>query len=69
MTACCIYIAINWIKYFFFIFSHGIEMQTFLKFYLHSSTLLARIGSNHIAESMMTFNTNYKDVGLFGVMP
>lgn len=42
-------------------------MKTFLKFYLHSSTLLARIGSNDIAESMMTFNTNYKDVGLFGV--
>ncbi|KAK1387104.1 Mitochondrial processing peptidase, beta subunit, and related enzymes (Insulinase superfamily) [Heracleum sosnowskyi] len=32
-----------------------------------SSTLLARIGSNQLAQSMGAFNTNYKDSGLFGV--
>ncbi|KAK1387096.1 Mitochondrial processing peptidase, beta subunit, and related enzymes (Insulinase superfamily) [Heracleum sosnowskyi] len=34
---------------------------------LLSSTLLARLGSEGIAENMTIFNTNYKDVGLFGV--
>ncbi|XP_047314758.1 probable mitochondrial-processing peptidase subunit beta, mitochondrial [Impatiens glandulifera] len=31
------------------------------------SDLAQRIGINEIAESMMAFNTNYKDTGLFGV--
>ncbi|GMH15700.1 hypothetical protein Nepgr_017541 [Nepenthes gracilis] len=31
------------------------------------SELVQRVGINEIAESMMTFNTNYKDTGLFGV--
>ncbi|CAN6477264.1 unnamed protein product [Victoria cruziana] len=31
------------------------------------SELAQRIGINEIAESMMAFNTNYKDTGLFGV--
>ncbi|XP_041007660.1 probable mitochondrial-processing peptidase subunit beta, mitochondrial isoform X1 [Juglans microcarpa x Juglans regia] len=31
------------------------------------SNLAQRIGINEIAESMMSFNTNYKDTGLFGV--
>ncbi|KAF5457664.1 hypothetical protein F2P56_021750 [Juglans regia] len=31
------------------------------------SNLVQRIGINEIAESMMSFNTNYKDTGLFGV--
>ncbi|XP_059449706.1 probable mitochondrial-processing peptidase subunit beta, mitochondrial [Corylus avellana] len=31
------------------------------------SELAQRIGINEIAESMMSFNTNYKDTGLFGV--
>nr|UER43496.1 insulinase protein beta [Viscum album] len=29
--------------------------------------LIQRLGANDIAESMMAFNTNYKDTGLFGV--
>ena len=32
-----------------------------------SSELAQRVGINEIAESMMAFNTNYKDTGLFGV--
>lgn len=35
--------------------------------YVNSSELVQRIGINEIAESMMAFNTNYKDTGLFGV--
>ncbi|MBA0557310.1 hypothetical protein Golob_014385, partial [Gossypium lobatum] len=31
------------------------------------SDLAQRVGINEIAESMMAFNTNYKDTGLFGV--
>ncbi|KAI4328783.1 hypothetical protein L6164_021113 [Bauhinia variegata] len=31
------------------------------------SELAQRVGVNEIAESMMAFNTNYKDTGLFGV--
>ncbi|XP_022750715.1 probable mitochondrial-processing peptidase subunit beta, mitochondrial isoform X2 [Durio zibethinus] len=31
------------------------------------SELAQRVGINEIAESMMAFNTNYKDTGLFGV--
>ncbi|KAI4339672.1 hypothetical protein MLD38_024587 [Melastoma candidum] len=31
------------------------------------SELVQRVGINEIAESMMAFNTNYKDTGLFGV--
>ncbi|KAF3950404.1 hypothetical protein ACB098_01G232800 [Castanea mollissima] len=31
------------------------------------SELAQRVGINEIAESMMSFNTNYKDTGLFGV--
>ncbi|KAJ4841156.1 hypothetical protein Tsubulata_016918 [Turnera subulata] len=31
------------------------------------SELAQRVGINEIAESMMAFNTNYKDIGLFGV--
>ncbi|GMJ04101.1 hypothetical protein like AT3G02090 [Hibiscus trionum] len=31
------------------------------------SDLVQRVGINEIAESMMAFNTNYKDTGLFGV--
>lgn len=34
---------------------------------VNSSELAQRIGINEIAESMMAFNTNYKDTGLFGV--
>ncbi|MBA0769206.1 hypothetical protein Gotri_017960 [Gossypium trilobum] len=34
---------------------------------LNSSELAQRVGINGIAESMMAFNTNYKDTGLFGV--
>lgn len=34
---------------------------------LNSSELAQRVGINEIAESMMAFNTNYKDTGLFGV--
>ncbi|KAF7833160.1 putative mitochondrial-processing peptidase subunit beta, mitochondrial [Senna tora] len=29
--------------------------------------LAQRVGINEVAESMMAFNTNYKDTGLFGV--
>ena len=32
-----------------------------------SSELAQRVGINEVAESMMAFNTNYKDTGLFGV--
>lgn len=32
-----------------------------------SSDLAQSIGINELAESMMAFNTNYKDTGLFGV--
>lgn len=32
-----------------------------------SSDLAQKVGINEIAESMMAFNTNYKDTGLFGV--
>ncbi|QCE04965.1 mitochondrial processing peptidase [Vigna unguiculata] len=31
------------------------------------SALAQRVGINEVAESMMAFNTNYKDTGLFGV--
>lgn len=31
------------------------------------SELAQRVGINEIAESMMAFNTNYKDIGLFGI--
>ncbi|KAI9085230.1 hypothetical protein K1719_032753 [Acacia pycnantha] len=31
------------------------------------SELAQRVGINEVAESMMAFNTNYKDTGLFGV--
>lgn len=34
---------------------------------LNSSQLVERIAIDEIAESMMAFNTNYKDTGLFGV--
>lgn len=34
---------------------------------LDSSELAQRVGIDEIAESMMAFNTNYKDTGLFGV--
>ena len=34
---------------------------------LNSSELAQRVGIDEIAESMMAFNTNYKDTGLFGV--
>lgn len=34
---------------------------------LDRSELAQRVGINEIAESMMAFNTNYKDTGLFGV--
>lgn len=33
----------------------------------NSSELAQRCAINEIAESMMAFNTNYKDTGLFGV--
>lgn len=36
-----------------------------LKYY--SSELVQRAAINDIAESVMAFNTNYKDTGLFGV--
>lgn len=36
-------------------------------FFPNSSELVQRIAINDIAESMMAFNTNYKDIGLFGV--
>jgi len=29
--------------------------------------LAQRVGINEVAESIMAFNTNYKDTGLFGV--
>ena len=32
-----------------------------------SSELAQRVAISEIAESMMAFNTNYKDTGLFGV--
>lgn len=32
-----------------------------------SSDLAQSVGINELAESMMSFNTNYKDTGLFGV--
>lgn len=32
-----------------------------------SSDLTQRVAINEIAESIMAFNTNYKDTGLFGV--
>lgn len=32
-----------------------------------SSGLAQRVAINELAESMMAFNTNYKDTGLFGV--
>lgn len=34
---------------------------------MDSSELAQRVGINEVAESMMAFNTNYKDTGLFGV--
>jgi hypothetical protein len=34
---------------------------------VNSSELAQRVGINEVAESMMAFNTNYKDTGLFGV--
>lgn len=34
---------------------------------VNRSELAQRVGINEIAESMMAFNTNYKDTGLFGV--
>jgi len=34
---------------------------------INSSELAQRIGINEVAESIMAFNTNYKDTGLFGV--
>lgn len=35
--------------------------------YWYSSELVQRVAINDIAESIMAFNTNYKDTGLFGV--
>ena len=40
---------------------------TELNFTCYSSALAQRVGINEVAESMMAFNTNYKDTGLFGV--
>jgi hypothetical protein len=41
---------------------------TLIKFQsLGSSELVQRVAIDEIAESMMAFNTNYKDTGLFGV--
>ena len=34
---------------------------------MNSSELAERVAINEVAESMMAFNTNYKDTGLFGV--
>lgn len=34
---------------------------------MNSSELAQRVAINEVAESMMAFNTNYKDTGLFGV--
>lgn len=34
---------------------------------LNSSELVQRVAINELAESVMAFNTNYKDTGLFGV--
>lgn len=34
---------------------------------VNSSQLAQMVGINELAESMMAFNTNYKDTGLFGV--
>ncbi|KAK6128619.1 hypothetical protein DH2020_037632 [Rehmannia glutinosa] len=39
----------------------------FLESKCNCSELAQRVGINEIAESMMAFNTNYKDTGLFGV--
>jgi len=36
-------------------------------FAVYSSELVQRAAINDIAESVMAFNTNYKDTGLFGV--
>lgn len=33
----------------------------------HRSQLVQKIAIDNLAESMMAFNTNYKDTGLFGV--
>nr|KYP43522.1 hypothetical protein KK1_035036 [Cajanus cajan] len=35
--------------------------------HMGDSELAQRVGINEVAESMMAFNTNYKDTGLFGV--
>ena len=34
---------------------------------MNSSELVQRVATDEVAESMMAFNTNYKDTGLFGV--
>lgn len=34
---------------------------------MNSSELVQRVAINELAESVMAFNTNYKDTGLFGV--
>lgn len=34
---------------------------------MYSSQLAQMVAINELAESMMAFNTNYKDTGLFGV--
>lgn len=43
------------------------HVQNFFPNVKCSSELAQRVGINEIAESMMAFNTNYKDTGLFGV--
>ena len=46
-----------------------LSMDSTIKFSLcvRSSALIQRVAINEIAESIMAFNTNYKDTGLFGV--
>ncbi|KAI8548438.1 hypothetical protein RHMOL_Rhmol07G0273800 [Rhododendron molle] len=47
---------------------HNLEnMCWLLLLSVNNSELAQRVGINEIAESMMAFNTNYKDTGLFGV--
>lgn len=44
-----------------------VYISLLLIWYANRSELVQRIAINEIAESMMAFNTNYKDTGLFGV--
>lgn len=52
------------------IFPYSVTHHFFVMFpcfTVYSSELVQRAAINDIAESVMAFNTNYKDTGLFGV--